>query len=71
LRHYSRRIGFYQSQGMSYHDLVFLHYGSTLEIFVDLLAIWNLGGCVVQIDPRLTEFEVKTLVRAEKPRFSL
>jgi acyl-CoA synthetase (AMP-forming)/AMP-acid ligase II len=71
LHQYHRRIAFYQSQGMSSQDLVFLHYGNSLEFFVDLLAIWSLGGCVVPIDPRLTGYEVETLARAAKPRFSL
>ena len=71
LRQYHRRIAFYHSQGMSSQDIAFLHYGNTLEFFVDLLAIWSLGGCVVPIDPRLSDFEVETLAGAAKPRFSL
>jgi acyl-CoA synthetase (AMP-forming)/AMP-acid ligase II len=50
---------------------VFIHYGNTPEFFVDLLAIWNLGGCAVPIDPRLTHFEIETLARAARPSFSL
>jgi acyl-CoA synthetase (AMP-forming)/AMP-acid ligase II len=71
LRGYHRRIAFYQHHGMSSQDIVFLHYGNTMEFFVDVLAIWSLGGCVVPIDPRLTDYEVKTLASAAKPRFSL
>ena len=71
LRQYHRRIAFYQSQGMSSQDLVFLHYGNTLEFFVDLLAIWSLGGCVVPIDPRLTEYEVETIGTTQPPRLQI
>ncbi len=50
---------------------VFLHYGNNLEFFVDLLAIWHLGGCAVPVDARLTPFEVATLVRSARPAFSV
>jgi acyl-CoA synthetase (AMP-forming)/AMP-acid ligase II len=60
-----------RSQGMSDSDPVFLHYGNTIEFCVDLLSVWHLGGCVVPIDPRLTAFEVETLAKTAKPRFSL
>jgi oxalate---CoA ligase len=66
-----QRIAYYQSYGMSQSDRVFLHYGNQIEFFVDLLAIWSLGGCVIPIDARLTAFEVETLARAATPRFSL
>ena len=52
-------------------DRVFVHFGNRCEFFVDLLAIWSLGGCVIPIDSRLTQFEVETLARAARPRFSL
>jgi acyl-CoA synthetase (AMP-forming)/AMP-acid ligase II len=52
-------------------DLVFIHYGNTVEFFVDLLAIWSLGGCAIPLDPRLSHFEIETLARAAAPRFSL
>ena len=48
-----------------------MHYGNKLEFFVDVLAIWNLGGCVIPIDSRLTKFEVEALARTAIPRFSL
>ena len=66
-----QRIAHYQSCGMSQSDRVFLHYGNQIEFFVDILAIWSLGGCVIPIDARLTAFEVETLARAATPRFSL
>ena len=72
IRHqYFRRIAYLRHHGLSDSDVVFLHYGNTLEFFVDLLAIWTLGGCVVPIDSRLTTFEVEVLARAARPSFSL
>jgi oxalate---CoA ligase len=65
------RIAYYQSCGMTDSDRVFVHYGNNLEFFADLMAIWNLGGCVIPIDSRLTRFEIEILARAASPRFSL
>ncbi len=65
------RIARLQGHGMSVSDVVFIHYGNTLEYFVDLLAIWNLGACAIPVDPQLTGFEVETLARAAGPRFSI
>ena len=65
------RLACYQRLGMTRGDAVFFHYGNTLEFFVDLLAVWGLGGCAIPIDARLTPFEVETLAGAAHPRFSL
>jgi acyl-CoA synthetase (AMP-forming)/AMP-acid ligase II len=65
------RVAHLQKRGMKPGDLVFIHYGNRLEVFADLLAIWNAGGCAVPIDARLTPFEVETLAGAARPRFSL
>jgi acyl-CoA synthetase (AMP-forming)/AMP-acid ligase II len=70
-RQFIGRIAYLQGQGVSDSDVIFLHYGNTLEFFVDLLAIWSLGGCAVPIDSRLTRFEVEILARAARPGFSL
>ena len=56
---------------MKRSDGVFFHHGNTLEFFVDLLAVWCLGGCVVPIDSRLTPFEIEILAQAAQPSFSL
>ena len=66
-----QRIAFYQNQGMSRNDRIFVHHGNKLEFFADLAAAWSLGACVIPIDPRLTQFEVETLAAAATPRFSL
>lgn len=60
-----------EDRGFRDSDLVFMHYGNTPEIFVDMTAVWCLGGCVVPIGSRLTGFEVETLARAARPRYSL
>jgi len=61
----------YRARGVGPGDLVFMHFGNSLEFFADLLAIWSLGACAVPVDPRLTPFEIETLARAAAPRFSL
>jgi oxalate---CoA ligase len=65
------RAAEYTRLGLVPHDRVCLHYGNTLEFFVDLLAIWQLGACAVPIDGRFTPFEVANLVRSARPRFSV
>ena len=65
------RAAFYHGLGLAPADRVFLHFGNNLEFFVDLLAIWSLGGCIAPIDPRFTAFEVETLASAASPRFSV
>jgi oxalate---CoA ligase len=71
MRQIRQRTSYYQRIGMTQSDRVFIHYGNNLEFFVDLLAIWGLGGCVVPIDSRLTKFEVETLAKSATPKFSL
>jgi oxalate---CoA ligase len=65
------RRAYYRSRGIRPADRVFVHFGNNLEFFVDVLAIWQLGACVVPIDPRLTPYEVETLARVAAPRVSL
>ena len=70
-REFYHRLAYFQSHSLAPADCVFIHYGNTLEFFVDLLAVWSLGSCAIPIDPRLTKFEVENLARAAVPRFSL
>ena len=67
----SARISHYRKLGISCYVPVFIHYGNTMEFFVDLLAVWLLGGCVIPIDPQMSRYEVENLARAAAPRFSL
>ena len=67
----ARRVAVYQANGLRPGDRVFVHFGNTCEFFVELLAIWQLGGCVAPIDPRLTAFEVEMLSRWARPRFAV
>jgi oxalate---CoA ligase len=71
LRRCRERLDHFRAIGMRNSDRVFIHFGNDIEFFVDLIAIWQLGGCVVPIDPRMTAFEVETLARAARPRCSL
>jgi len=65
------RIARYVALGLRPRDRVFLHYGNSLEFFVDLLAIWQLGACAVPVDSRLTGFEITQLATAARPRFAV
>ena len=65
------RTGYLRALGVEPDDRVFLHYGNTLEVFVDLLAIWSAGACAIPIDTRLTAFEVETLAMAARPKLAL
>jgi len=71
LQRTSSRVAAYRSLGLRRGERVFLHYGNNLEFFVDLLAIWHVGGCAVPVDARLTPFEVATLARTARPAFSV
>ncbi len=66
-----RRIAHCQRMGMKRLDPVFFHYGNTTDFFIDLLAVWRVGGCAIPIDSRLTPFEIETLAKTARPRFSL
>src|ERR1017187_4667643 len=70
-REISLRLAWYHSRGLQPSDRVFLLYGNRLEFFVDLMAVWMLGGCAIPIDARLTPFEVGTLAQAATPRFAI
>jgi len=65
------RVRYFRTQGLAPADRVFVHFGNRIEFFVDLLAIWRAGGCVIPIDPRFTPFEIEALANGAKPRFSL
>jgi len=66
-----RRVAHYYDRGMRPQDRIFLLYGNRLEFFVDLMAVWTLGGCAIPVDARLTPFEVETLARAARPKFAI
>ncbi len=67
----AERVRQYQDEGLARGDRVLVGYGNNLEFFIDLLAVWHLGACLVPIDGRLTAFEVENLARAVRPRFTL
>jgi long-chain acyl-CoA synthetase len=70
-RELGHRLAFFRALGLAPADRVLLHHTNTAEFFVDLLAIWGLGGCVIPMDPRLTAFEVGNVARAATARFSI
>ena len=65
------RCANYLARGLAAGDRVFLHYGNCVEFFIDVMAVWYLGGCVAPVDGRLTPFEVTTLAASARPRFSV
>ncbi len=70
-RQVAARVDHFAGLGVAAGDRVFIHFGSTLEFFADLLALWCRGACVIPIDARLTAFEVETLARAARPSLAL
>jgi oxalate---CoA ligase len=61
----------YRTVGLQRGDRVFIHFGNCNEFFVEVLAAWRLGACVVPIDSGFTPFEISTLAEWAKPRFSI
>jgi acyl-CoA synthetase (AMP-forming)/AMP-acid ligase II len=71
LRRVASRAVDYRAAGVTTGDRAFLHFGNSSQFFVDLVAIWSLGGCAIPIDSRFTPFEVETLAQWAKPRVSV
>lgn len=65
------RVRSYRSLGFTQGDRVLVHFGNRLEFFAELLAIWQLGGCAIPVDSRLTPYEVVTLANAAAATFSV
>ena len=70
-RQVARRMTRFQARGLQAGDRVFLPFGSRLEFFAELLAIWRVGACAIPIDSRLTAFEIENLTRAANPRLAV
>lgn len=70
-RQVARRVARFQARGLAPGDRVFLAFGNRLEFFAELLAIWQLGGCAIPVDARLTAFEVENLSRTANPRLAV
>ena len=79
-RHWSRgeireqltlRLHSYLALGLAPGDRILVHFGNQIEFFVEVLAIWHLGGCVIPVDARLTSFETENLARVAEARFSV
>ncbi len=70
-RQVALRVARFQANGLAPGERVFLLFGNRLEFFAELLAIWQLGGCAIPVDARLTPFEVENLTRAALPRLAV
>jgi acyl-CoA synthetase (AMP-forming)/AMP-acid ligase II len=70
-RRVDARVADYGARGFRPGERVFLHFGNSNEFFVELLAAWQMGGCVIPIDTSFTAFEIETLAGWAKPRFSI
>lgn len=70
-REVRRRIARLQTAGLSAGDRVFLPFGNRLEFFAELAAIWQMGGCAVPVDARLTAFEIENLARTATPLLAI
>lgn len=57
--------------GLQAGDRVFIRHGNCINFFIDLLACWVMGACVVPLEPELTRNELGNLLRKAKPRLFL
>ena len=71
MRRVGARVADYRGRGFRPGDRVFVHFGNTNEFFVELVAVWQAGGCVIPIDTSFTPFEIEALATWAKPRFSI
>jgi len=67
----SLRARSYAAQGVEHGDRVLLLYGNRIEIFADILALWQLGCCVIPIDPGLTPFEIGKVAESAGTRLCI
>ncbi len=67
----AQRATRYATLGVGPGHRVFVHFGNRIEFFIDLLALWRLGACVVPVDARFTAFEIEQLVRTVRPTVSV
>jgi acyl-CoA synthetase (AMP-forming)/AMP-acid ligase II len=60
-----------RARGLQPGNRVFVHFGNCNEFFVELLAAWRAGACVVPLDPGFAPSEIEALASWAKPRLSL
>ena len=65
--HYSRddllylieeRVSFYSRLERPHPLRVLLRYSNNVEFFLDVLAVWATGGCVIPVDPEIKDAEL-------------
>ena len=71
IRRVSARAAQHRAGGLQRGDRVFIHFGNSNEFFVEVLAAWHVGACVVPVDPAFTPFEIETLSAWARPRLSI
>jgi len=65
------RVRFLTGKGVKSGDCIFIGHGNCIDFFIDLLACWSVGGCIVPLNTKQTPYELRKLVRAVRPRFFL
>jgi len=70
-RQLARRRAHFAAADLQPGDRVLIAFGNRAAFFVELLAAWRLGACVIPVDTRSTPFEVETLARAAQARFAV
>lgn len=65
------RVRSYAAQGVSPGDRVLLLYGNRIELFADILALWQLGCCAIPVDPGLTPFEIGKVAESARTRLCI
>ncbi len=71
MRRVDLRVADHLARGLRPGDRMFIHFGNCNEFFVELLAIWRVGGCAIPIDTGFTPFEIETLAAWTNPRLSI
>ena len=70
-RQIALRTRAYAAQGLAPGNRVLLLYGNRIEFFADVLALWELGCCVIPVDPGLTAFEIGKVAESAQTRFCI
>lgn len=66
-----QRAALFARLGLQPGGRVLLLYGNRPEFFLDLLAIWQVGGSAVPLDTRISAEEIGNVIRAARPALAL
>ena len=67
----SARTASLLAAGVRNENTVLILFGNNLEFFAELLAIWNVGGCAIPVDARLTAFEIQNIAKTSGAAFAI